>query len=52
MEVEKELIRTVYKVLCTNIRLFNKYDISLFSILLFIIVGSILIKVLRNLLDF
>lgn len=51
MEVEKELMQSVYRVLNVNIRLFDKYDITLFAIFLFVIIGTILILILRNLLD-
>lgn len=51
MEVEKELFQSIFRVMNINIRIFDKYDITLFAIMLFIIIGTILILVLRNLLD-
>lgn len=51
MEVEKELFQSIFRVMNINIRIFEKYDVTLFSIMLFIIIGTILILVLRNLLD-
>ena len=51
MDVEKELMQSVYRVLNVNIRLFDKYDITLFGIFLFVIIGTILFLILRNLLD-
>lgn len=51
MEVEKELFQSIFRVMNNNIHIFDKYDITLFGIMLFIIIGTILILVLRNLLD-
>lgn len=51
MEVEKELFQSIFRVMNINMRIFDKYEVTLFGIMLFIIIGTILILVLRNLLD-